>query len=508
MSVAFSAGRSILREETMSAMPAISYSDLRNQLLRESFPNVFAPALLRDAESNYIPLPIHERLVQCIWYDQRLRLEALRTVDDQRVEVIFPGWWNLEAGPDFRNATLKIGDEPERQGDIEIHLRAEDWAHHGHDHDPRYDNVILHVVLWEATGGKLSRTRHGDEIPQLVLHPHLAAPLEQLFDEIDSDAYPHNVGNHAGQCADALLALPAETVAALFNAAGDERFAGKTRRFARWIHRVGAEQAFYEGWMEALGYKANKTAFRALAQRVPLTTLAESRVGAALLFGAGNLLPTVAAKGSDVYARRLWAQWWKLRPEFFDKILPAEAWRLAGIRPANHPHRRLGAAAALLRRHENFAAKAIAAVESHGDPAKLFLQVRDEYWSRHFTLGGKAQAQPAELIGAARAQEIVANIVLPFVAAYAASRQDDRLQAQAKARYDALRPSGDNSLARLATHQLFGTTRVMRRYVQTTRQQQGLLQILQDFCFNDKSVCRQCRFAELARRWPAATGSC
>ena len=47
----------------------------------------------------------------------------------------------------------------------------------------------------------------------------------------------------------------------------------------------------------------------------------------------------------------------------------------------------------------------------------------------------------------------------------------------------------------------------MRRYVQTTRQQQGLLQILQDFCFNDKSVCRECRFAELARRWPTATGS-
>ena len=49
------------------------YSEIRNQLLRESFPNVFAPALLRDADSNYVPLPIHERLVQCIWYDQRIQ---------------------------------------------------------------------------------------------------------------------------------------------------------------------------------------------------------------------------------------------------------------------------------------------------------------------------------------------------------------------------------------------------------------------------------------------------
>ncbi len=488
-------------------MAATRYSEIRNQLLRESFPTVFAPAWLRDAASNYVPLPIHERLVQCIWYDQRIQPAGLHTADGRPIEVIFSGWWNLEAGPDFRNATLKIGDEPERQGDIEVHLRAEDWAHHHHDHDPNYDNVILHVVLWEAGVAKTPRTRQGDAIPQLVLHQQLAASLEQLFDEIDSDTYPHNVGNHAGQCATTLAALPEKTVGDLLANAGDERFANKMRRFTRWIHQAGTEQAFYEGWMEALGYKANKTAFRALAQRVPLTTLVSSRSGAALLFGTGNLLPTVAAKSTDPYARRLWTQWWKLRPDFSDKILPAEAWRLTGIRPANHPHRRLGAAAALVRRHENFAAKAIAAVESGGDPAKLFLQGRDEYWTRHYTLGGKPQPQPIELIGAARAQEIVANIVLPFVAAYANIRQDDSLQALAKAHYDALRPTGDNSQARLATHQLFGTPRVMRRYVQTTRQQQGLLQILQDFCFNDKSVCRECRFAELARRWPTATGS-
>ena len=106
------------------------------------------------------------------------------------------------------------------------------------------------------------------------------------------------MGNHAGQCATTLAALPEKTVGDLLANAGDERFANKMRRFTRWIHQAGTEQAFYEGWMEALGYKANKTAFRALAQRVPLTTLVSSRSGAALLFGTGNLLPTVAAKST------------------------------------------------------------------------------------------------------------------------------------------------------------------------------------------------------------------
>jgi hypothetical protein len=383
---------------------------------------------------------------------------------------------------------VQLGDEPERTGAVEIHLRAEDWQHHGHDRDRLYDDVILHVVLWEAGSAFAPRTRHGDAIPQVVLQHQLAAPLEQLYDEIDLDAYPHNVRGHGGGCATVLNALPAESILALLDSAGDERFAGKTRKFSRWIHRAGAEQAFYEGWMEALGYKANKTGFRTLAQRL---TVAENR--AATLFGVANFLPT---KQTDTYGKRLWSQWWKLRPDFEDKILPKETWRLHGIRPANHPHRRLGAAVALLKRHANLLEKVLGAIETDGDPAKLFLQARDEYWSRHFTLGGKTQRQPVELIGASRAEEIIANIVLPFVAALG----DDRLHEKAKARYDALRTTSTNSLVRLAGQQLFDSA-VAGKLAKTTRQQQGLMQVFQDFCLNDKSACRHCQFPELARRW-------
>src|SRR5215472_5802192 len=108
-------------------MALTHYGELRNQLLRQSLPNVFAPAILRDAETNYVPLPVSERLVQCIWYDQRIVTAALRTIEGTSLEIVFPGWWNLEAGPDFRHATIKFADGTERQGDIEIHLRSDDW---------------------------------------------------------------------------------------------------------------------------------------------------------------------------------------------------------------------------------------------------------------------------------------------------------------------------------------------------------------------------------------------
>lgn len=487
-------------------MELTRYNEFRNRVLREAYPSVFAPVVLRDAESGYVPIPICERLVQAIWYDQRLHTGELRTTAGHPVRVHFAGWWNLEAGPDFHSATIQIGDGPEVTGDVEIHLRGNDWFHHGHDNDPRYNNVILHVVLWDSDLARLPLTAHGRPTPQLVLHPFLDTPLDQLYDELDLDAYPHNVGNHAGPCAELLAHTPAAATQDLLDAAGEERFAAKQRRYARWIHRGGADQAFYEGWMEALGYKANKTAFRTVAQQLPLTDLAGNRAAnAALLFGVAGFLPTDAVRARSVaghqYVRRLWNTWWKLRPDFTARSLNPDAWRLANIRPVNHPHRRLGAAGALLKKHPDLLSKVIGALETGGDPARLFRQVRDEYWNHHFTLAGKTQAKPSELIGAARASEIVTNVVLPFVAALAEDTEHPRLRQNVLDRYAALPAEESNNLLRLAAHQLFGSAAAAKPFLTTTCRQQGLMQVFHDFCVHDKSICRSCHFPDLVHHW-------
>ncbi len=490
-------------------MALTRYGQLRNELMRRSFPNIFAPVVLRDADSNYIPIPISERLVQCIWYDQRLKSGSLETTDGRPVRILSPGWWNLEAGPDFRHATVHIGDEPERTGDVEIHLRADDWGHHGHERDRRFNDVILHVVLWEAGSTHVPRTHAGQIIPQVVIQHQLDAPLEQLYDDIDLDAYPHNVGNHHGQCAHVLRGVPDTSLGALFDAAGEERFTAKVRRFLRWIHRAGAEQAFYEGWMEALGYKGNKTAFRTLAQHLPLAELNDHRPQLApILFGVANFLPTGAPTTSTTaaaWAKRLWNAWWKLRPDYEERILPANLWQFHGIRPVNHPHRRLGAAVALLKKHPKLMEKILGAIESGGDPVTFFAGVHDDYWSHHFTLGSKTQSEASELIGVSRAQEIVTNIVLPFAAAYAQSIGNPKLYEAARTAYWRLPAAPSNSILRLAAGQLFENPPLARRSIKTTRQQQGLMQIFHDFCLNDKSGCRHCHFPELVRHWAAAT---
>jgi len=162
-----------------------------------------------------------------------------------------------------------------------------------------------------------------------------------------------------------------------------------------------------------------------------------------------------------------------------------------------------GAAVALLKKHPRLMEKVIGAIQSGLDPAKLFSEIRDDYWNHHFTLGSKTQSRASELIGESRAREIVANIVLPFVAAYAENDGDRKLFETSRELYTRLPAAPSNSIIRLASGQLFEQPASARRYIKTTRQQQGLMQIFQDFCLNDKSACRQCQFPDLVRHWAA-----
>jgi hypothetical protein len=84
---------------------------------------------------------------------------------------------------------------------------------------------------------------------------------------------------------------------------------------------------------------------------------------------------------------------------------------------------------------------------------------------------------------------------------------DERLGQIVRDRYAAL-PAGEmNNLLRLAGQQFFPTDADARRFLDTQRRQQGMLQVLLDFCVNDKSTCRRCRFPELAALWTESGGS-
>ena len=71
----------------------------------------------------------------------------LKTVLKEELSIVSAGQHNVNSGPDFFNAQIKIGEQL-WAGNVEIHIKSSDWFLHNHEQDKAYDNVILHVV-WE-----------------------------------------------------------------------------------------------------------------------------------------------------------------------------------------------------------------------------------------------------------------------------------------------------------------------------------------------------------------------
>ena len=88
---------------------------------------------------------VPEDLLHHVWKFRLFKRQKLQTTEGEVIEIIKPGFHNRNAGPDFENAKIKIGDTL-WVGNVEIHLNSSDWYRHQHHRDMAYDNVILHVV--------------------------------------------------------------------------------------------------------------------------------------------------------------------------------------------------------------------------------------------------------------------------------------------------------------------------------------------------------------------------
>ncbi len=446
--------------------------------------------------------PYSERHLQCVWFDTALRPAALRANDGEQVVVEDPGVWNLEAGPDFLGAALRIGPQQRRvTGDVEIHIHPGDWRQHGHAQDPRYDRVRAHVTYHP---GSLPASELPPGAVQISLQSALAATPRFSFENVDLTAYPFATRAPVPPCFEELRHWDADGKHALLDAAGEERLRRKAVRLAQAMAERGADQALYEETMAALGFKHNKAPFRQLAESVPHDVLREESRGApltayAMLAGVSGLLPDAPhARWNDEgkkFARAVWDTWWKMRDRFESALMPRAAWHLGGIRPANHPLRRLMAAARLFT--ERRPASEIWGSATFDEMAKRLAGIHDDYFDLHAVPGGKRFAHPASLIGTDRRDAILLNVWVPFLAAVGAQKPFDR------GLLEMLPPEADNAIIRQTALNLFGQDHGPSLY-RTGLRRQGLIQIFHDYCLNDRSRCAACSLPALLAAHRAA----
>jgi hypothetical protein len=269
-----------------------------------------------EMQGLYGPYTVSERVLQKIWLRGDFRATGLRTLSGKPLRVREPGRWNLQEGPDFRGAEWEL-DGRRVRGDVEIHFHSRDWTAHGHDLDARYAGVALHVLLFPPSAGERpARTLHGETPEQLVLLDRLDRDLEDYA--ADEALLAAEGRDPLGPLEDFLRRSPAERRARLGDCAL-RRWRQKHAFAAQRLARAGWAEACHQLALEALGYRRNRAPMSALALRHPLATW-----------------PTHAPTPAALFTEE------------------KDRWKLAGLRPANHPRRRLEQYARLVAARPNW----------------------------------------------------------------------------------------------------------------------------------------------------------
>jgi hypothetical protein len=489
------------------------------QKIQKMFPppdNFYAVWRAQFSTANFlrdeIGLP-SERLLQAVWQHQRLKRDALKTSDGKNVRVFHPGFISVEGGPDFCNAIIQIGDTAPRAGDVEVDLRSSGWRAHGHDQNKNFQNVMLHVV-WD--GEVQSLKSNVQSLPAVLsLKNFLDAPLAELSLSLENEPLRSLPENLRGKCCAPLRELDEAQLTGLLREAARVRFQFKAAQFRARARHVGWAQTLWENLFRALGYKHNVWPMQNLAESKPRWSHGANSAFEfqARLLGVSGLLPdelTRAQKSSDTYLRRAWDFWWRERDEFENFILPRAAWKFHGLRPANHPQRRLALAShwladkIFITKIENWSATEISDKKLLCSLLEIFQVERDEFWSWHWTFKSARMKKPQPLLGDARVTDLAVNVILPWLwirGACARPPGNEKIQREMERRFFAWPAAEDNSVLKLARQRLLGSSNA--NILKTAAAQQGLMQIVRDFCEHSNAVCNDCRFPELVRGWNA-----
>lgn len=331
-----------------------------------------------------------ERLLQRIWQRGEFVAAGLRLRDGRALRVLRRGRWNRLAGPDFRDAELRVGEGALAEtwrGDVEVHLRAADWDQHGHAKDPAYDRVVLHVVLfsaprpWTEGGG-------GRRIPILELLPLLERDLEAYAEEA---AVEELAGRPYSQLRAALAHTPPDVLTAEVARHAARRWVNKVAIARRRIEAAGWEEACHQAALEVLGYRPNRAPMLAVAERWPLAAWRERLV-------------TV---------EQAWAS-------------EEASWQRGGVRPANQPRLRLAQYAAWVAARPDWPARlaslgdeltagaATAKGVFAGDLRARRRELGLPAWRNRF-----AEGVAADALGGSRLDTMVCDAWLPLLAARA-----------------------------------------------------------------------------------------
>ena len=272
---------------------------------------------VEEIQGLYGPFTLTERVVQKIWLRQDFATAEMLTVSGKTLVVKDPGRWNLQEGPDFKEARLLL-DGVEIVGDVEVHFNVSDWHNHQHELDRNFDRVVLHLVLHpERRNPNPVQTSKGHAPECLYLMPLLNRDLESYaMDEALLELEQQDELEWVAQ----FIQKPLEERLQLLQQKAEARWQQKVLYAKSRLKAEGWEAACHSYALEVLGYARNRAPMLRLAANYPLAAMRVDALEAEALFAE-------------------------------------EEWKLNGLRPANHPRLRLRQYFELVQQQPNWPAR-------------------------------------------------------------------------------------------------------------------------------------------------------
>lgn len=216
-----------------------------------------------EMQGIYGPLQIMEIRIQQIWALQEIQAGDWRSRSGARLRVIEPGLLNRGAGPDFREAIIEVDGE-RRIGDVELHLYREDWWHHGHDQDPAYNEVLLHVVLFPGGMERPVLTAAGGSPQEWVMVPWLREDLESI-----SGGDPGIFGERVPELADWLAGQAPWQARQVLRYGAQRRLENKVAMARSLLLKYGWSGTCHTLMLYHLGFPFHRREFVAIADAYP-----------------------------------------------------------------------------------------------------------------------------------------------------------------------------------------------------------------------------------------------
>ena len=418
---------------------------------------------------------IPEELLHFVWRSKLIDLNGLHTTNGHGILILAFGHYNTNSGPDFLNGSIKLGTTT-WYGQIEMHVNSSDWNKHNHNHDPAYDNVILHVV-WNYDAD--IKRKDDTIIPTLCLKGLIDSKIIENYHSLAA-------AETWVSCQQQLPKLDLGFVPLWLSRLSVERIESKTA----WLRDIWIasgkdwDQTFFVGLSAALGLKVNKDAFKRLAEVIPLSLLNKYSDNLhqleALLFGGSGLLTNV--KIDSDYTATLSKEFAFLNQKHQLTTMSAVNWKFSKLRPVNFPTIRIAQLARLIYARPRLFSNILTARTVEEIVGYFDISIVDGYWHDHYTFKQEPSAKKAKTIGKTLKESLVINLIVPLLFLYGKELDDQRYCDTSLDLLESIKPE---------SNAIINNWSDLGIKAQNAKESQALLQLKNNYC--SQKQCFKCQ---------------